>query len=249
LLAEMSRQVAPRPFPHLVHAIVTGLPGPARFDDVVDALGAILDVSDEPPAHARGEDGAAQTREVADPAPADRHCTGAPSWRGWGGDPRLPPRQPRPCPQPARRRRAGMIGLFPITETASVTDLAGARHDRPRLRELWGPAARRQWIAASSDHAPPGDQPAQVRASGWRGACGRTDGHEARLTASQEFFRDELRSRWPRRRRSTAGGVRGGPARSGGARLLEERLAADATLRQEVEDLRSCTRRWPTRGV
>jgi len=70
-LAEASGRVAPIAFPDLVHALLAGLPGPARFDDVVDALAGILGISDDPPSSSRDAAGdAPPAREVAAGYPA-----------------------------------------------------------------------------------------------------------------------------------------------------------------------------------
>lgn len=151
-LSEMSRQVAPLPFPDLVHAAVSGLPGPARFDDLVEALAAILGVSDDPPAGPRDEDGAARVREIADPAPAADEALHQRTFlaRLWAEIRELPPRQRTALLLNLRDADGrGMIALFPITETASVVDLARAL-DMPegRLRELWDDLPRDdEWIA------------------------------------------------------------------------------------------------------
>ncbi|HET6900143.1 MAG TPA: hypothetical protein VFK70_17460, partial [Vicinamibacteria bacterium] len=69
-LAEASGRIAPVAFPDLVHALVAALPGPARFDDLVDALAAILGISDDPPPSREDDGDGPPAREVVDPAPS-----------------------------------------------------------------------------------------------------------------------------------------------------------------------------------
>src|SRR5262249_28578158 len=95
-LQELSRQMAPRAFPDLVHAAPAGLRGPARFDDLVDALAAVLGVSDDrPAAAAREDDDPPPAREAADPAPLADAALHQRSFlaRLWAEIRELPPRQ------------------------------------------------------------------------------------------------------------------------------------------------------------
>ncbi|HYU41390.1 MAG TPA: hypothetical protein VEQ84_04515 [Vicinamibacteria bacterium] len=155
-LAEMSRQVAPLAFPDLVPAVLDRLAGPARFEDLVDALGAILGVSDEPPPSRSREEGddAPHPRDVADPAPSAEEALQQRTFlaRLWAEVRELPPRQRVALLLNLRDGDGrGMIGLFPITETATVAELAQVL-DMPetRLRELWDDLPRDdEWIAAS----------------------------------------------------------------------------------------------------
>jgi hypothetical protein len=153
-LAEMSRRLAPLPFPDLVSRMLADLPGPARFDDLVDALAAILGVSDEPPPTRSREEGddAPRPREVADPAPPADEALHQRNFlaRLWSEIRDLPARQRAALLLNLRDADGrGMIGLFPITETATVPQLAQAI-DMPeaRLRELWDELPRDdEWIA------------------------------------------------------------------------------------------------------
>ena len=154
-LAELSRQVAPTPFPDLVHSVLADLPGPARFDDVVDALAAILGVGDDPPA-LRSRDGDEEpppAREVPDPAPSAEEALHRRTFlaRLWSEIRELPPRQRAALLLNLRDADGrGMIGLFPITETASQAELAQALEmPEARLREIWDDLPRDdEWIAS-----------------------------------------------------------------------------------------------------
>jgi DNA-directed RNA polymerase specialized sigma24 family protein len=153
-LAEASGRIAPIAFPDLVHALVADLPGPARFDDLVDALAAILGISDDPPS-AREDDGdAPPAREVADPAPSAEEALHQRTFLGrlWSEIRELPPRQRAALLLNLRDAEGrGMIGLFPITEIATVADLAQALDlSESRLREIWDTLPRDdEWIAGT----------------------------------------------------------------------------------------------------
>jgi DNA-directed RNA polymerase specialized sigma24 family protein len=141
-LAEASGRVAPIAFPDLVYALGAGLPGPARFDDVVDALAGILGISDDPPSSSREADGdAPPAREVADPAPSAEEAIHQRAFlaRLWAEIRELPPRQRVALLLNLRDADGrGMIGLFPITEIASVAELAQVLDmAESRLREIW----------------------------------------------------------------------------------------------------------------
>jgi DNA-directed RNA polymerase specialized sigma24 family protein len=154
-LAEMSREAAPRPFPDLVHSILVDLPGPARFDDLVDTLAAILGVSDESPASRSREEGddLPRPRDVADPAPSAEEALHQRTFlaRLWSEIRTLPPRQRAALLLNLRDAEGrGMIGLFPVTQTATLAELAQALEmPEARLREIWDDLPRDdEWIAA-----------------------------------------------------------------------------------------------------
>jgi RNA polymerase sigma factor (sigma-70 family) len=154
---------------------------PARFDDLVDALAAIPGISDDPPS-AREDDGDAPPREVAYPAPSAEEALHQRTFLGrlWSEIRELPPRQRAALLLNLRDAEGrGMIGLFPITETATVAELAQALEmSESRLRELWDglPRDDDEQTARLATDAPPGHQLAQVRpgaagaasAEGWR---------------------------------------------------------------------------------
>jgi len=153
-LAEMSRQVAPIPFPALVSALLDPLPGPARFDDLVDALASVLGVSDEGASSRSRDDGedSPRAREVADPAPSAEEALGQRTFlaRLWSEIRELPPRQRIALLLNLRDAEGrGMIGLFPITETATIGELARALDmTEAGLREIWDDLPRDdEWIA------------------------------------------------------------------------------------------------------
>jgi DNA-directed RNA polymerase specialized sigma24 family protein len=154
-LAELGRRLAPLPFPDLVCAILDGLAGPARFDDLVEALAGILGISDEGPSSRAGDEehDAPAPPEVADPAPPADVVLHQRAFlaRLWAEVRELPPRQRAALLLNLRDAEGrGMIGLFPVTGAASVADLARAL-DMPeaRLRELWDELPRDdEWIAA-----------------------------------------------------------------------------------------------------
>jgi DNA-directed RNA polymerase specialized sigma24 family protein len=153
-LAEASGRVAPTGFPDLVHALVAGLSGPARFDDLVDALAAILGISDDPPPSREDDGDAPPAREIADPAPSAEDALHQRTFLGrlWSEIRELPPRQRAALLLNLRDSDGrGMIGLFPITEIATVADLAQALEmPESRLRELWESLPRDdEWIAGT----------------------------------------------------------------------------------------------------
>ena len=77
LLAEQSgRRGAFPTFPALLHALLDGLPGPARFEDLVDALAAIQGISDQPARSALAEDDATGgARDAPDSSPSPEAAT------------------------------------------------------------------------------------------------------------------------------------------------------------------------------
>jgi RNA polymerase sigma factor (sigma-70 family) len=154
-LAEMGRQVAPIVFPDLVAALLDRLAGPARFDDLVDALAVILGISDEPASSRSREEGddSPRPREIADPAPSAEEALHQRTFlaRLWDEIRELPPRQRAALLLNLRDADGrGMIGLFPLTEIATVAELAQALEmSEPRLQELWDGLPRDdEWIAA-----------------------------------------------------------------------------------------------------
>ena len=72
LLTEQSLRMGAFPsFPSLVRALIAQLPGPARFEDLVDALAAIQGIPVHPPrAAGAGEDAGGRPRDLPDPAPS-----------------------------------------------------------------------------------------------------------------------------------------------------------------------------------
>jgi DNA-directed RNA polymerase specialized sigma24 family protein len=151
-LAEMGAQVAPIAFPDLVLAVLERLAVPARFDDLVDALAAILGISDDRPSSREDDGEATPAREIADPAPSAEEALHRRSFltRLWSEIRELPPRQRAALLLNLRDADGrGMIGLFPITEIATVGEIARALEwPESRLQELWDSLPRDdEWIA------------------------------------------------------------------------------------------------------
>ena len=71
-LSELGRRLGPLPFPELIRAVVARLHGPARFEDLVDALAGIQGISDQPQRSAREDDGrdSDPAQHISDPAEA-----------------------------------------------------------------------------------------------------------------------------------------------------------------------------------
>jgi hypothetical protein len=153
LLAERGRRMAAPTLPALVRALLGGLPGAARFEDLVDAIAAIQGISDQPSRGAlAGDDRADATRDVPEGSPSPEAATTDRDFlRNLWAEIRL---------LPARQRAAlllnlrdadglGIIELFPATDTASVADLADALETtEDELRALWDGLPRDDaWIA------------------------------------------------------------------------------------------------------
>jgi hypothetical protein len=155
LLAEQGGRRAAFPtFPALVHALLDALPGPARFEDLVDALAAIQGISDQPPRGVLAADettGGARDEPDRSPSP-EAATTDRDFLRNLWTEIRL---------LPARQRAAlllnlrdaeglGIIELFPATGTAAIADLAAALEmTEEALGALWDELPRDDaWIAA-----------------------------------------------------------------------------------------------------
>jgi hypothetical protein len=149
------RGAGPLPFSELVHAVVGRLQGPARFDDLVDAIAGIQGISDQPQRSAPEEDGrdSDPVQDASDPAPSPEEALAQRGFlsRLWAEIRQLPVRQRAALLLNLRDADGrGMIGLFPITGTAELPDLAQAL-DMPeeKLLALWGELPRDdEWIAA-----------------------------------------------------------------------------------------------------
>lgn len=147
-LLELSQELGPLPFPELVRAIVDRLQGPARFDDLVDALAAIQGVSDQ-----GREADSDRAEDVSDPTPSPEQALAERSFlsRLWAEIQLLPSRQRAALLFNLRDADGrGMIGLFPLTATAELPELARAL-DMPEeeLRVHWDELPRDDdWIAA-----------------------------------------------------------------------------------------------------
>jgi DNA-directed RNA polymerase specialized sigma24 family protein len=148
------RGAGPLPFPELVRAVVGRLQGPARFDDLVDAIAGIQGISDQAQRSAPEEDGRESdpVQDAPDPAPSPEEALSQKGFlsRLWAEILLLPGRQRAALLLNLRDADGrGMIGLFPLTGTAGLPDLARAL-DMPeeRLRALWSELPRDdEWIA------------------------------------------------------------------------------------------------------
>ena len=154
-LVELSRRLAPLSLPDLVRAVVARLQGPARFDDLVDAIAGIQGISDQPRRSAsRGDDGDPDpSSEVSDPAPSPEQALAQRDFlsRLWAEIQLLPGRQRAALLLNLRDADGhGMIGLFPLTATAELPDLARALDmSEQELRALWDDLPRDDdWIAS-----------------------------------------------------------------------------------------------------
>jgi hypothetical protein len=138
--------------PALVHSLLRQLPGPARFDDLVDAVAAIQGIEDADRRERAREDEAEPTREQPDPGPSPEAALAQRDFlEGLWSEIRLLPAGQRAALLLNLRdaEGRGMIGLFPLTETATVPDLADAiGMTEERLRGIWDDLPREDaWIA------------------------------------------------------------------------------------------------------
>ena len=143
LLAEQGgRRGAFPTFQALVHALLDGLPGPARFEDLVDALAAVQGISDQPP----------RTAPAPDLSPSPEAAASERDFLAnlWSEIRLLPARQRAALLLNLRDADGlGIIELFPATGTASVAELAAALETtEEELRALWDDLPRDDaWIA------------------------------------------------------------------------------------------------------
>jgi DNA-directed RNA polymerase specialized sigma24 family protein len=152
-LSDLSRRIgafagpqpdgAAMPFPRLVESLLARLQGPARFEDVVDALAAILGITDRPATAPRSDDGppADPLDDLAAPgaSPEDAIVQRDFLTRVWVEIQTLPLRQRAALLLNLRDPDGrGMIGLFPLTETATVAELARALEiPEDRFQTVW----------------------------------------------------------------------------------------------------------------
>jgi hypothetical protein len=151
LVANGREADATAPFPEFVQAMVRPLPGPVRFDDLVDAIATLLGVTD-PQAHFGRLDEDEEAREIPDPAPSPEAALFERDFlaRLWAEIRLLPARQRVALLLNLRDADGrGMIGLFPLTGTADLAALAAALDvTEERLRALWEDLPRDDaWIA------------------------------------------------------------------------------------------------------
>jgi DNA-directed RNA polymerase specialized sigma24 family protein len=152
-LGELGRQVGGRAsLPELIRSLLRQLPGPARFDDLVDAVMAIQGIEDAPPGRRAGEDEVERLREQPDPGPSPEAALAQRDFlsRLWSEIRLLPAGQRAALLLNLRDADGrGMVALFPLTGTATLPDLAGAiGMPEERLRALWDELPRDDaWIA------------------------------------------------------------------------------------------------------
>jgi DNA-directed RNA polymerase specialized sigma24 family protein len=153
-LTELGRQIGGRAsLPELIRALVRQLPGPARFDDLVDAVAAIQGIEDLRPRDSEAAEGDAETRrEPPDPGPSPEAALARRDFlsRLWTEIGLLPPRQRAALLLNLRDADGrGMIALFPLTGTAALPDLASALEmPEEGLRAIWDDLPRDDaWIA------------------------------------------------------------------------------------------------------
>ena len=141
-LADAGGRMGPRPFPELVRALIDQAGGPCRLEQLADAVGRVLGVSDEAVSLAdENEPGTSLESRLADPAPSAAEQIDSRRYleRLWA----------EICELPAHQRMAlllnlrdegggGMLGLFPVTGVASQARIAEVVGLSPeRLAELW----------------------------------------------------------------------------------------------------------------
>lgn len=141
-LAEAGGRLGPRPFPELVRTLIDQAGAPCRLDQLADAVGRVLGISDEAVSLSEESEFASSIESrLADPAPspAERIDTRRYLERLWA----------EICDLPSHQRTAlllnlrdeggsGMLGLFPVTGVASqarIAEVVGLSADR--LTELW----------------------------------------------------------------------------------------------------------------
>lgn len=153
-LADAGSRLGPRPFPELVRALIDHAGGPCRLDQLADAVGRVLGISDEAVSLTDDSDATpSMESRLADPSPSPAEQIDHRRYleRLWS----------EICELPAHQRAAlllnlrdeggsGMLGLFPVTGVASQARIAEAVGLSPdRLAELWPRLpVDDEWIAA-----------------------------------------------------------------------------------------------------
>lgn len=141
-LADASGRLGPRPFPELVRTLIDHAGGPCRLEQLADAVGRVLGVSDESVSLSEESEVApSMESRLADQAPsaADQIDTRRYLERLWGEICELPIHQRAALLLNLRDEGgSGMIGLIPVTGVASearIAEVVGLPADR--LAELW----------------------------------------------------------------------------------------------------------------
>jgi hypothetical protein len=152
-LVEMGRRLGGgRSLPELIRSLVRELPGPARFDDLVDAVAAIQGIEDAQPRARTPDDDVDRRHEQPDPGPSPESALAQRDFLSalWSEIRLLPAGQRAALLLNLRDADGhGMVGLFPLTGTAGVPELAGAiGMPEDELRALWDELPRDDaWIA------------------------------------------------------------------------------------------------------
>jgi hypothetical protein len=141
-LQEAGGRLGPLPFPELVRTLIDQAGGPCRLDQLADALGRVLGVSDEAVSLSEeSEVGSPLESRLADQAPsADEQIdTRRYLERLWGEIGELPVHQRTALLLNLRDEGgSGMLGMFPVTGVASQAEIAAVVGlDPGRLEDLW----------------------------------------------------------------------------------------------------------------
>ena len=153
-LAEAGGRLGPLPFPELVRSLVDLAEGPCRIDQLADALGRVLGISDESVSLSEESDDAPSLESrLADPGPAPGDTIDSRRYleRLWIEICDLPQHQRAALLLNLRDESgSGMLGLLPVTGIASqarIAEVIGLAPDR--LAELWPRLpVDDEWIAA-----------------------------------------------------------------------------------------------------
>jgi len=139
--------------PDLIRSLLRELPGPARFDDLVDAVAAIQGIEDAlPRPRPREHDDADRRDEQPDPGPSPESALAQRDFLSalWSEIRLLPAGQRAALLLNLRDAEGhGMVALFPLTDTATLAELAEAiGMPEERLRAVWDELPREDaWIA------------------------------------------------------------------------------------------------------
>lgn len=153
-LGELGRRIGSgEALPELVRAMVRELPGPAGFDELVDAVAAVQGIVDLRPRDAADADAEREPRrEPPDPGPSPEAALARRDFlaRLWSEIGLLPPRQRTALLLNLRDPDGrGMIALFPLTGTAAMPELARTLEmTEEELRAVWDELPKDDaWIA------------------------------------------------------------------------------------------------------
>jgi DNA-directed RNA polymerase specialized sigma24 family protein len=152
-LAEAGARLGPRPLPELVRALVDLAGGPCRLDQLAEAVGRVLGVSDDAVSLSDEGDGAPSLESrLADPVPEPGEAIDTRRYleRLWTEICELPRHQRAALLLNLRDEGGGgMLGLLPLTGLASqerIAEVIGLTADR--LSQLWPRLpVEDEWIA------------------------------------------------------------------------------------------------------